>query len=33
MFVGLCVLALLTALVFAATSRRHPELRLDAPNS
>ena len=33
MFVGLCVLALLTALVFAATSRHHPELRLDAPNS
>lgn len=33
MFVGLCVLALVTALVFAATSRRHPELRLDAPNS
>ncbi|MBQ3872946.1 MAG: MFS transporter [Bacteroidales bacterium] len=33
MFVGLCVLALVTALVFAATSRRHPELRLDTPNS
>ena len=33
MFVGLCVLAIVTALVFAATSRRHPELRLDAPNS
>ena len=33
MFVGLCVLALVTALVFAGVSQKHPELRLDAPNS
>ena len=33
MFVGLCVLALVTALVFAGVSKKHPELRLDAPNS
>jgi len=33
MFVGLCVLALVTAVIFTATSRRHPELHLDTPNS
>ena len=32
MFTGLCVLALVTALLFAANSRKHPELKLDAPN-
>ena len=32
MFTGLCVLALVTALLFAANSRKHPELRLDAPS-
>ena len=32
MFTGLCVAALLTALVFAGNSRRHPELGLDKPN-
>ena len=32
MFVGLCVAAVLVALVFRRTSTRHPELRLDAPN-
>ena len=32
MFVGLCVAAVLVALVFRRTSARHPELRLDAPN-
>ena len=32
MFTGLCVLALITALLFARNSRKHPELRLDAPN-
>ena len=33
MFVALCVLALVTALVFAEVSRRHPDLRLDAPSA
>ena len=33
MFVGLCVAALVLSLVFEATSRHHPELRLDTPNS
>ena len=32
MFTGLCVAALVTALLFARSSARHPELRLDAPN-
>ena len=32
MFTGLCIAALLTALLFAANSRKHPELKLDAPN-
>ena len=32
MFVGLCVAALVLAFIFARTSRRHPELRLDAPS-
>ena len=32
MFTGLCVLALLTAILFAQNSRKHPELKLDAPN-
>ena len=33
MFVLLCVAALVTALLFAAISRKHPELCLDKPNS
>ncbi len=33
MFVLLCVAALVTALVFAGISRKHPELCLDKPNS
>ena len=33
MFVFLCVAALVTALVFAGISRKHPELCLDKPNS
>ena len=32
MFVGLCVAALVVALVFRRTSARHPELQLDKPN-
>ena len=32
MFTGLCVAAVLTALVFARRSAKHPELRLDAPS-
>ena len=32
MFVGLCVAALILAFIFARTSSRHPELRLDAPS-
>jgi len=32
MFVVLCVAAVLIALLFARVSRRHPELRLDAPS-
>ena len=32
MFSGLCVAALVTALLFAANSRNHPELKLDAPS-
>ena len=32
MFVALCVAAVLIALLFARVSRRHPELRLDAPS-
>ena len=32
LFVGLCIAALGIALLFARTSRRHPELRLDMPN-
>ena len=32
MFTGLCVAAVLTALVFARSSARHPEFRLDAPS-
>ena len=33
MFVALCVLALVTALVFAGVSRRHPDLHLDTPSA
>ncbi|MCR5408460.1 MAG: MFS transporter [Bacteroidales bacterium] len=33
MFVVLCVTALATAIIFAGISRRHPQLKLDAPNS
>ena len=32
MFTGLCIAALVTALLFAGNSRRHPELGLDAPS-
>ena len=32
MFTTLCVAAVVTALLFARASRRHPELALDAPN-
>ncbi|MBR6212528.1 MAG: MFS transporter [Bacteroidales bacterium] len=32
MFVGLCVAAVVIALLFSRVSRRHPELRLDAPS-
>ena len=32
MFTGLCVAALLAAVLFAQNSRKHPELRLDAPS-
>lgn len=32
MFVGLCVAAVVIALLFARASRRHPELALDQPN-
>lgn len=32
MFTGLCVAAVLTALLFVRSSRRHPELELDTPN-
>ena len=32
MFTGLCVAAVLTALLFARSSRKHPELELDTPN-
>ena len=32
MFTGLCVFALVAALVFARNSRKHPELKLDAPS-
>jgi MFS family permease len=33
MFVGLCIAAVAVAFVFRRTSARHPELRLDLPNS
>ncbi len=33
MFVGLCVAAVVVALVFRRTAARHPELKLDLPNS
>ena len=32
MFVVLCIAAFVTAFLFARTSRRQPELMLDAPN-
>ena len=32
MFVGLCIAAVVIALLFARISRRHPDLRLDAPS-
>ena len=32
MFFGLCIAAVVVAVVFRRTSARHPELRLDAPN-
>jgi len=32
MFTGLCIAAVAVALLFARSSRRHPELALDAPN-
>ena len=32
MFTGLCIAAVLTALLFARSSRRHPEMELDTPN-
>ncbi|MBR5076489.1 MAG: MFS transporter [Bacteroidales bacterium] len=32
MFTGLCVLAVLTALLFSRSSAKHPELKLDAPS-
>ena len=32
MFVGLCVAAVVIALLFARSSARHPELALDQPN-
>ena len=32
MFVALCIAAVVIALLFARVSRRHPELRLDAPS-
>ena len=32
MFTGLCIAAVLTALLFARSSRRHPKLELDTPN-
>ena len=32
MFTGLCVAAVVIALLFARASRRHPELQLDTPN-
>ena len=32
MFTALCIAAVVTALLFARASRRHPELALDAPN-
>ena len=32
MFTGMCIAAVLTALLFARSSRRHPELELDTPN-
>ena len=32
MFTGLCVAAVAVALLFARSSRRHPELELDLPN-
>ena len=32
MFTGLCVAAVLTALLFSRSSAKHPELRLDAPS-
>jgi len=32
MFTALCITAVVTALLFARASRRHPELALDAPN-
>ena len=32
MFTALCVAAVAVALLFARSSRRHPELALDAPN-
>ena len=33
MFFGLCIAAVAVAFIFRRTSARHPELRLDAPNS
>ena len=33
MFFGLCITAVTVAFIFRSTSARHPELRLDAPNS
>ena len=33
MFVGLCVAAVVVALVFRRTAARHPELKLDLPSS
>ena len=33
MFVGLCVAAVVVALVFRRTAARHPDLKLDLPNS
>ena len=33
MFVALCIAALAVAFIFHGTSRKHPELRLDAPNN
>ena len=32
MFTGLCIAALVVALLFAGNSAKHPELGLDKPN-